>query len=163
MPNPRVGSRQLACSKAECQRRRKHLSQKRWLKRNQGYFNGRYANTKRWLQEHPGYLADYRRRNPARVARDNERRKSRHQEAQQAAADIQDSISLQPHVIKKLTPHLAATGNADIQDSIWSQIIAVSIFSAHYVQRRYTRLDRLNPRPDVESPQSLGEALPQPG
>lgn len=36
-PNPRVGSRQRACSRAECQAARRRKTQARWRKRNAGY------------------------------------------------------------------------------------------------------------------------------
>lgn len=132
-PDPRVGSRQVACSDPECQRERKKANQDHWLDRHRDSFKERYWNTKLWLREHPGYLAQYRRQNPERVARDNERRKIRRKVATQTRADIQDSISAQPAVSKALAPYLAERPSADIQDSIWPQVIMASIFSAHFV------------------------------
>ena len=132
-PDPRVGSRQVACSDAECQRERKKANQDRWLERHPDAFKERYWNTERWLDEHPGYLAQYRRQNPERVARDNRRRKIRREVATQTRADIQDSISAQPTVAKALAPYLAERPSADIQDSIWPQVIMTSIFSARFV------------------------------
>ena len=140
--DPRLGSRQVACSHPECQKARKKANQDRWLKGRPDYFKKRYWNTKLWLEEHPGYLRDYRKRNPEKVAGDNEGRIIRRVMATQTRADIQDSISAQPAVSKALTPYLAERPRADIQDSIWPQVITASIFSAHLVVRRYTRLDR---------------------
>ncbi len=132
-PDPRVGSRQVACSDPECQSQRKKANQDRWLERHPDAFKERYWNTERWLGEHPGYLAEYRRQNPERVARDNRRRKIRREVATQTRADIQDSISAQPTVTKALAPYLAERPSADIQDSIWPQVIMTSIFSARFV------------------------------
>ena len=132
-PDPRVGSRQVACSNPECQRQRKKANQDHWLDRHPDSFKERYWNTTRWLGEHPGYLAEYRRQNPEKVARDNERRKIRREVATHTRADIQDSISAQPTVAKALAPYLAERPRADIQDSIWPQVIMASLFSAHFV------------------------------
>ena len=68
LPDYRLGNRQVACSKPQCQRARKQENQAHWLKRHPGYFTGRYPKVKRWLEAHPGYLATYRRRHPDYVA-----------------------------------------------------------------------------------------------
>ncbi len=144
LPDPRLKSGQIACSKAECQKARKRANQDDWLQRHPGYFKGRYPNTKTWLEEHPGYQRQYRGRRPEAACKDNLLRKKRHEIAQKARADIQDSISLQEAVSKRLTPDLFPGAPADIQDSIWPQVVMVSIFSASFgswLQRRYTRLD----------------------
>ena len=158
-PNPRVGSRQIACSDPCCQKARKSSNQAAWLERHPGYFQGRYRDTQRWLQEHPGYLAAYRRENPLRVVEDNERRQKRREMAAETAADIQDSISLQPVVTKALTPHLAEPASADIQDSISPQVVIAALFSARFVERRYTRLDRAPSSDDVAF-ETVAAALP---
>jgi hypothetical protein len=142
----------------ECQKARKKASQADWVARHPGYFEGRYANTRAWLAEHPGYLSGWRESNPERVARDNERRRERRQIASETRADIQDSISLEASVRKALGPFLGAAPSADIQDSIWPQIITASLFSARYAQRRHTRLDRLPPQGHVGST-GVGTAL----
>jgi hypothetical protein len=150
-PSPRLGDRQVACSSRECQKARKKANQENWVRRQPEYFKGRYANTKIWLEQHSSYLAEYRRQHPEGVGRDNERRKIRRERAAETRADIQDSISLQPAVRKALTPYFIEPPSADIQDSIWPQIIMVSVFSANYLQRRYTRLDS----PSVDTPLPL--------
>lgn len=157
-PDPRLGSRQIACSAAECQKARKKQSQASWVARHPGYFEGRYANTRAWLDERPGYLAAWRERNPERVARDNERRRERRRIAAETAADIQDAISLQGTVSKALGPFLATARSAAIQDPIWPQVITASLFGARYMQRRDTRLDRHSPAQAVASA-SVGTAL----
>jgi hypothetical protein len=160
-PGPRAGSRQVSCSRPECQKARKKASQDHWVAQNPGYFKGLYRNTKRWLKEHPGYLAEYRRRNPQKVALDNERRRIRRKAAREAAADIQDSISLEPAVTKALSPFLPASSRADIQDSILPRIVTVALFSSHCLRRRYARLDRLA-APSPVSSSTLEAAVPDP-
>lgn len=157
-PDPRLSTRQVACSDPECQKARKKQNQAEWLERHPGYYEGRYANTRRWLVEHPGYLARYRSRNPEKVERDNERRRKRRQIASETSADIQDSISLEPTVTEALTPYLAEASSADIQDSKWPQIVVAAIFTARYLERRYTRLDRHAPGAAVAS-SSAGTAV----
>lgn len=149
--NPRVGSRQIACARVNCQKLRKQANQKRWLGEGSGYFARRYGKTKRWLQEHPGYFAEYRRRNPEKVGLDNEQRRIRRQRAQQTRADMQDSMALEPSVTKALGTHLPVLPNADIQDSIQPQVVISSLFSAHYLWRRYARLDRFTAPSAVSS------------
>lgn len=60
-PDHRVGQRQRGCYRPECRKARKRASQAAWTKKNEGYFQGRYANTRRWLEAHPGYLRRRRR------------------------------------------------------------------------------------------------------
>lgn len=159
-PDPRVGSRQVACPRPECQKARKQANQERWLRQRPGYFEGRYDNTKRWLAEHPRYLAEYRRRNPEKVGRDRERRRVRRRCAKEAAADIQDSIALEPPVTKALRPYFPASPGADIQDSILPQVVTASLFSVHHLQRRYTRPDR-SAAPSGVSSSTLEAAVPE--
>lgn len=57
--NPRLGRRHRFCAKPACQRVRRALNQRRWLKRNggRGYYAGQ-ANADRvrhWRKSHPGY------------------------------------------------------------------------------------------------------------
>lgn len=47
-PDKRVGDRQKACSRKECQRARKQLAQSNWVKKNPNYFKGRYEYVKEW-------------------------------------------------------------------------------------------------------------------
>lgn len=66
----RVGKRQKTCGRPSCKLEYKRRCQKDWLRRNPGYFKGRYENTKEWLREHPGYLKDYRKRCKSREKSD---------------------------------------------------------------------------------------------
>ena len=47
-PDKRVGERQKACSRTECQRARKQIAQSNWVKKNASYFKGRYEYIKQW-------------------------------------------------------------------------------------------------------------------
>jgi hypothetical protein len=50
VPNPRVGNRQRACFRPECQDARRRASKRAWLARETpgGYFVGRYPYVKQW-------------------------------------------------------------------------------------------------------------------
>jgi hypothetical protein len=48
VPDKRAGDRQQACRREECRRARKQLAQAHWVKKNPGYFKGRYAYVKTW-------------------------------------------------------------------------------------------------------------------
>ncbi len=134
-PDPRLKGKQYACSAPQCQLERKRAKQRRWVGRNPGYFKRRYDNTKEWLRSHPGYAAQYRRDHPDQVERDNAARKKRHERAKSVRADIQVAKSLQAPVSKILTPVLAESRNAGIQDAILPQVIGVSLFSSVYLER----------------------------
>jgi hypothetical protein len=154
LPDPRLRSRQIACSKSQCQEARKRANQKDWIGRHPGYFQGRYPKLKPWHTAHPGYLAEYRRTNPEKTIRDNALRKERHELARKGLADIQDSIALQAPVVKRLEPLLAGGASADIQDSLLADVVVASIFSSRFaprLRRRYTRLDGLRKPPPVRS------------
>ena len=45
-PDYRVGDRQRVCGKLSCQQERKRRAQQAWLKKNPGYFKGRYPELK---------------------------------------------------------------------------------------------------------------------
>lgn len=50
-PDPRVGKRQRACSKSDCQSRRQAKNREDWLGRHPGYFTGRGFQHKRYREE----------------------------------------------------------------------------------------------------------------
>lgn len=50
-PDRRVGARQRSCGRELCKKARKSLSQSNWLKRNAGYFKGRYWYVKEWREK----------------------------------------------------------------------------------------------------------------
>lgn len=46
IPDPRVGDRQKVCKKLSCKLQRKKLAQQHWVRKNPGYFKGRYPQLK---------------------------------------------------------------------------------------------------------------------
>ncbi len=44
--DPRVGDHQKVCKKLSCKQQRKKLSQQNWVRKNPGYFKGRYLQLK---------------------------------------------------------------------------------------------------------------------
>lgn len=46
IPDPRVGDDQTVCAKLNCKLQRKKRAQQNWLRKNPGYFNGRYPQLK---------------------------------------------------------------------------------------------------------------------
>jgi hypothetical protein len=114
-------------------KKRKALNQIDWLKRHPDYFKGQYPRLKLWLENHADYLRHYRKTHPEKVRADNESRKQRHRREKKPHADIQVLKSLEALILKRLTPKLTLPQNADIQDSIWPQVVEISILSASYL------------------------------
>ncbi len=56
-PHPKVGLRQIACKKPECQRARKRENLKRFYRSDPGY---NYDNVKRYRASHPDYQKQWR-------------------------------------------------------------------------------------------------------
>jgi hypothetical protein len=118
LPDPRVGERQKACSRKECRRRRKALSQKNWTARNPEYFRGRYENTRVWIEQHPGYLQGFRAAHPEYAEKNRVRSRERKRELARDEFDIQDKIKSQLVEMSRLrTRNL----QFDIQDEIITQ------------------------------------------
>lgn len=65
VPDRRVGARQKTCS-AACRNDRKSESNRRFRRKNPGYWLGRYEVVKEWRQEHPDYQKEWRRRRKER-------------------------------------------------------------------------------------------------
>lgn len=59
-PDPRVGNRQRACFRPECQETRKQVSKRDWLARETpgGYFAGRYPYVKQWRMKRRQAIAN---------------------------------------------------------------------------------------------------------
>ena len=65
-PHPKVGQRQWACSRFECQRARQKHNQIDWLERNPVDYQKWYQDYgKAWRQKHPDYQRNYRNRKRA--------------------------------------------------------------------------------------------------
>lgn len=58
-PHPKVGSRQISCSKPICKMERVRLTRRQWYRNNPGY---NYENVKEYRQAHPDYQKQWRRR-----------------------------------------------------------------------------------------------------
>jgi hypothetical protein len=106
VPDPRVGNRQRACFRQECQDARKRLSKRAWREREtpHGYFAGRYSYVKQW----------------------------RHK---QRVEVIQDEIPPAKPVVK-LVFWVPVTRLSMIQDEITLRRVAGSTFAAPGVSRR---------------------------
>lgn len=119
-PSPRLGDKQVSCSNATCQRERKKRSQKAWLLKNPGYFEGRYDNTKQWRKQNPAYQRQRR----------------------QKRREIQDSIgTLSP--LQSVRIHIPVKARkSEIQDSIWMQETCSCGFMRSGWVMRDTRHDR---------------------
>lgn len=48
VPDPRVGNRQKACHREQCQKERKRLAQFKWCRKNPKYFADRYEYVRSW-------------------------------------------------------------------------------------------------------------------
>ena len=61
VPNGRIGLRQKSCSEP-CRKLLKRESNRRFGRRNPGYWLGRYDVVRAWRKNHPGYQREWRRR-----------------------------------------------------------------------------------------------------
>lgn len=106
VPDPRVGNRQRACFRVECQEARKRSAKRAWREREtpNGYFAGRYSYVKQW--------------------RDKRRNKV-----------IQDEMPPAKPVVK-LVFWVPVTRLSMIQDEITLRRVAGSTFAAPGVSRR---------------------------
>ena len=109
VPDPRVGNRQRACTRPECQDTRKRSSKRAWLERETpgGYFAGRYSYVKEWR---------------------NKRR-------QAMSEVIQDEIPSSKPVVK-LVFWVPVTRLSMIQDEITLRRVIGSTFAAPGVSRQ---------------------------
>lgn len=71
VPDPRVGERQRFCSRLECRRASRRLSQAKWLNKpeNHDYHRGpeQVQRNRLWRQAHPDYRRQQRRRRKQQV------------------------------------------------------------------------------------------------
>lgn len=67
VPDRRVGPRQKTCS-TECRKVRKSECNRRFRRKNPGYWLGRYDVVKAWRSEHPDYQKEWRRKKKKRQA-----------------------------------------------------------------------------------------------
>jgi len=88
VPSPRVGSRQIYCGRAECQRTRKRWWTQEKLGRDEGYRQNHARAQKRWREHNPGYGKRYRAEHPEYTERDRgaQRERNRRRRGLQGAA-----------------------------------------------------------------------------
>ena len=103
-PDYRVADRQRVCSKLSCQQERKHRAQQAWLKKNPGYFKGRYPQLKEKIL--------------------NRQKKLKAQKATGLSANSQPSATIQDELISNNNNILTQLGAMlTIQDEITSKFI----------------------------------------
>jgi hypothetical protein len=51
IPDYRIGERQKACFREVCKKARKQKAQREWVRKNPGYFQGRYPYVKEWREK----------------------------------------------------------------------------------------------------------------
>ena len=61
VPNRRIGLRQKSCSE-KCRKVLKRESNRRFGRRNPGYWLGRYDVVRAWRKDHPGHQREWRQR-----------------------------------------------------------------------------------------------------
>jgi hypothetical protein len=111
-PDPRAARFQKACSAPACRRKREQEAQSRYLRKNPGYFRGRYGQVKRWLAAHPGYLRAYRASHPEHLVKKRLQDRRRRRGMKAIRADIQDTM------VRRKVRALKDLRGADIQDTI---------------------------------------------
>ena len=93
IPNPRVKN-QSYCGRKQCQRVRKRLWQRQKMARDPDYRANKRDSQKRWLKRNPGYWRLYRLKNPQYVERNRIRQKERDRKRNLAKMDALDRASL---------------------------------------------------------------------
>jgi hypothetical protein len=121
-PDPRASNHQKSCKELLCRKKRQQQAQKRWMKKNPGYFKGRYENTRKWIKKHPGYLKIYRRNHPEYVE------KNRNQQRQRRAKDMSNSqcVDIQDGIVMQHVGNIkdkSSLIDVDIQDRMQLQLI----------------------------------------
>lgn len=120
-PDPRVGTRQIACGAKECQQRRRKESQRKWRNKNRDYCKIerlRDEETRKTFRKKRAlYMRRYRERHRDYAKRDNERRKKarkRGKVAPEAKRRNQDERLVQLNEIKTLVLDLIPCRNQDL-------------------------------------------------
>lgn len=109
-PDPRLGSRQYACSSKACQDARQKANEQAWQERHPGYFRGREAAHRAWRAANPGAQRRRRASDPALRERERESRRQRHREAGERRAVEQKVMALQLFGEQEVTSRLAPAG-----------------------------------------------------
>lgn len=112
----RVANRQRVCSELSCQRERKRRAQQAWLKKNPGYFKGRYPQLKEKILDR--------------------QKKLRTETAKELSADSQPSATIQDEITANNNSLLSQLGAVlTIQDEITSKFI-ISNRQLHQLKAR---------------------------
>jgi len=109
-PDPRLGSRQYACSSKDCQGVRQKANEQAWQDRHPGYFRGREAAHRAWREANPGAQRRRRAADPALRERERDSRRRRHLEAAERRAVEQKVIELQLLAPQEVTARLPPAG-----------------------------------------------------
>lgn len=122
-PAPRRWKKQAVCHRKKCRKRVKKNEQKRWLRKEPGYFRDRYLTLKgHW--NYAGYLREYRAEHPKYVAADNRARSERRKRGEQRgakSADIQELVLRRQSAIFEVR----SRRGADMQDTVRLQLDGV--------------------------------------
>ncbi len=122
-PAPRRWKKQAVCHRKKCRKQVKKDEQKRWLRKEAGYFRDRYPTLKgHW--DYAGYLRDYRAEHPEYVAADNRARRKRRNRPEQGSAksaDIQELVLRR----QKAVFAIRSRRGADRQDTVRLQLDGV--------------------------------------
>lgn len=122
-PAPRRWKKQAVCYRKKCRKQVKKSEQKRWLRKEPGYFRDRYRTLKgNW--DYAGYLRDYRAEHPEYVAADNRARRKRRKRQKQRtpkSADIQELVLRRQKAIFEVR----SRRGADMQDTVRLQLDGV--------------------------------------
>lgn len=94
-PDPRLGSRQYACSREDCQATRQKANEQAWLEHHPGYFRGREAAHRAWREAHPEAQRRRRARDPELRERERQARRTRRETARERRAVEQKVMALQ--------------------------------------------------------------------
>ena len=109
-PDPRLGSRQYACSREACQARRQKANVKAWLDARPGYFRGREAAHRRWREAHPDAQRRRRAGDPDLRERERRARRKRREAAGERRAVEQKVMALELLGEQGVTSRLARAG-----------------------------------------------------
>lgn len=116
-PDPRLKERQKTCGQPECRREQKRQSNEQWRLRHPDYFRGMYPHQKETYGTRAQYMRRYRKENPEYV-----RRNAAWVEKYRTNRRERESEPVSPT-------------SCDLQLSVWSQTINVSIAHVSHTSR----------------------------
>ncbi len=93
-PDPRLGTRQYACSSPECQRHRQDANQTSWISREPNYFTGRAEKHRAYRLAHPDQKRLWRQAHPEVRERERLAQKRRRESARIRSVVAQEAMRL---------------------------------------------------------------------